>query len=184
MEGAALTFSTPAETARLMRLTAEAEQRNRNDPDRGAESRRWVHRDPDEPTDLGLPRAALGPQDAHEQLALRDFTAQRHPERLRSQPFETVPVIALLTTEHDRRTDWLRAGEALEHALLVATVHGVRASLLHQPMEWPDLRRSLSSAPEHAGHAQMLIRLGYGPEGPATPRRGPHDLLDGSVGGP
>lgn len=184
VEGAALTFPGPAGTARLLRLTTEAEQRNRNDPDRGAESRRWVHRDPDEPTDLGLPQAALGPQDAREQLAMRDFTAQRHPERLRSQPFETTPVVALLTTEHDRRTDWLRAGQALEHALLVATAHGVRASLLHQPMEWPDLRRSLNSAPEHAGHAQMLIRLGYGPEGPVTPRRPPLDLLDGGISGP
>ncbi|CAM5576497.1 Acg family FMN-binding oxidoreductase [Streptomyces aurantiogriseus] len=184
MEGAVLTFSAPPETARLLRLTAEAEQRNRNDPDRGAESRRWVHRDPDEPRDLGLPQTALGPQDAHEHIPMRDFTAQRHPERLRAQPFETAPVIALLTTEHDRRTDWLRAGEALEHALLVATVHGLRASLLHQPMEWSDLRRSLNPAPEHTGHAQMLIRLGYGPEGPATPRRAARDLLDGGGGRP
>jgi hypothetical protein len=80
-------------------------------------------------------------------------------------------VVALLTTGHDRRSDWLRAGQALEHVLLVATAHGVRASLLHQPMEWPDLRRNLTPVPDLTGHAQMLIRLGYGPDGPATPRR-------------
>ncbi|MFE3633551.1 hypothetical protein [Streptomyces sp. NPDC059168] len=87
-----------------------------------------------------------------------------------SSPF---PLVALLTTEHDRRSDWLRAGQALEHLLLVATAHGVRASLLHQPMEWPDLRRALSPASDLTGHAQMLVRLGHGPEGPATPRRAP-----------
>jgi nitroreductase len=172
-EGALLTFPAYSEAARLLRLTMEAEHRNRSDPDRGAESRRWIHPDLYESTDLGLPQTALGPQDAHERLAMRDFTAQRHPERLPAQPFESNPVIALLTTEHDRRADWLRAGQALEHVLLVATARGLRASLLHQPMEWPDLRSSLSRAP-----AQMLIRLGYGPAGPATPRRAAHELSD------
>ncbi|MGJ5831577.1 Acg family FMN-binding oxidoreductase [Streptomyces ossamyceticus] len=170
-EGALLTFPAVAETDRLLRVTAEAEHRNRTDHDRAAESRRWIHRDPDALTDVGLPQTALGPQDAHERLPMRDFTAQRHTERLTARPFETKPVIALLTTEHDRRADWLRAGQALQHLLLVATVHGVRTSLLHQPMEWPDLRRSLSSTPGLMGHPQMLIRLGYGPDGPATPRR-------------
>ncbi|MEU1571206.1 nitroreductase family protein [Streptomyces collinus] len=170
-EGALLTFPAAAETDRLLRVTAEAEHRNRTDPDRGAESRRWIHRDRDALTDVGLPQTALGPQDALEHLPMRDFTAQRHTERLAARPFETNPVIALLTTEHDRRADWLRAGQALQHLLLVATVHDVRASLLHQPMEWPDLRRSLSSTPDLIGHPQMLIRLGYGPEGPAAPRR-------------
>ncbi|MFR0354569.1 Acg family FMN-binding oxidoreductase [Streptomyces sediminimaris] len=177
-EGASLSFVEAAETARLLRVTAEAEHRNRLDAARGTESRRWVHRDPDDPHDTGLPRAALGPQDAREGLPMRDFTAARHPERLSSQDFETAPLIALLKTVHDRRTDWLRAGEALEHVLLVATALGLRASLLHQPMEWPDLRRSLSPDPDLTGHAQMLIRFGYGPEGPATPRRTAHAVLD------
>ncbi|MDX3458913.1 hypothetical protein PV396_44535 [Streptomyces sp. ME02-8801-2C] len=177
-EGALLTFPATDDTDRLLRLTTEAEHRNRTDSDRGAESRRWIHRDWDEPADVGLPQAALGPQDAHERLPMRDFTAQRHTERLAAQPFETNPVIALLTTEHDRRADWLRAGQALEHVLLVATVQGVRTSLLHQPMEWSDLRQSLSPTPGHNGHAQMLIRLGYGPDGPATPRRAAHQLSD------
>ncbi|MGW7409983.1 Acg family FMN-binding oxidoreductase [Streptomyces sp. NPDC054833] len=179
--GASLTFPEAAETARLLRVTAEAEHRNRLDADRGPESRRWVHREPDDTADAGLPRAALGPQDARERLPMRNFTAERHLERLPARDFETVPVIALLRTGHDRRTDWLRAGEALEHVLLVATVLGLRASLLHQPMEWSDLRCSLSPDPEHTGHAQMLIRLGYGSEGPATPRRAPHMVFGTEV---
>lgn len=178
MEGASLTFPGPAERARLLRVAAEAEQRNRTDADRAGESRRWVHRDPDDTADLGLPRAVLGPQDAHGQLPMRDFTAQRHTERLPARPFEPAPALALLTTRHDRRSDWLRAGQALEHVLLVATAYGVRASLLHQPMEWPDLRRELRPAPDLDGHPQMLVRLGYGPEGPATPRRAPDEVRD------
>ncbi|MGW2745510.1 Acg family FMN-binding oxidoreductase [Streptomyces sp. NPDC001450] len=175
-EGASLTFPGAAETARLLRVATQAEHRNRADTDRAVESRRWVHPAPYDSTDIGIPRAALGPQDAHERLPMRDFTAQRQPERLPAQPFEPHPAVALLTTEHDRRSDWLRAGQALEHVLLVATAHGVRASLLHQPMEWPGLRRDLSPVPDLTGHAQMLIRLGYGPEGPATPRRAPDQV--------
>lgn len=175
-EGATMTFPGPTETARLLRVVAAAERRNRADPDRAVESRRWVHRDPDDSANVGIPQAALGLQDAHEKLPMRDFTAQRHPERLPAQPFESLPVVALLTTEHDRRSDWLRAGQALEHHLLVATAHGLRASLLHQPMEWPDLRRDVSPVPDLTGHAQMLIRLGYGPEGPSTPRRAPDQV--------
>ncbi|ARP70485.1 hypothetical protein LK07_12625 [Streptomyces pluripotens] len=177
-EGASLTFPGPAETARLLRLTGEAEHRNRTDPERAAESRRWVHRDPYDAADTGMPRAALGLQDAQEQLPMRDFTAQRHTERLPAKPFESLPSVALLTTGHDRRSDWLRAGQALEHVLLAATTHGVRASLLHQPMEWPDLRHDLTPVPNVTGHAQMLIRLGYGPQGPATPRRTPEQVYD------
>lgn len=175
-DGAWLGFPETAETRRLLRLTAEAEQRNRLDADRATESRRWVHQELGPAPDRGLPRAALGPQDAREYLPLRDFTAQRHAELLPAQPFEAAPVVAVLNTEHDRRTDWLGAGQALQHVWLVATAHGLRASLLHQALEWPDLRRSLN--PDHTGHAQILIRLGYGPVGAASPRRAQSLELD------
>ncbi|MER6351915.1 nitroreductase family protein [Streptomyces sp. NPDC001634] len=177
-EGARLWFPDPVETARLLRLTAEAERRNRIDADRVAESNRWVHRDLQPTPDVGLPRVVLGPQDARENLPMRDFTAQRHTERLVARPFETEPIVAVLITEHDRRADWLRAGQALQHVWLLATAHGLRASLLHQALEWPDLRSSLSPTPGRIGHVQMLIRLGYGPEGAASPRHTPRLVLD------
>ncbi|MFI2435864.1 Acg family FMN-binding oxidoreductase [Streptomyces sp. NPDC018693] len=173
-EGALLDFPGQADTAWLLELTARGEQRTLRDADRATESRRWVQRDPYLSADTGLPPAALGPQDAHEHLPMRDFTAQRHPERLSALPFERRPVVALLTTEHDRRADWLRAGQALEHVLLVATAHDLRASLLHQALEWPDLRARMHPTT----HPQMLLRLGYGPPGPATPRRPAHKVTE------
>lgn len=167
-EGAWLRFPEQGETRRLLALTANGEQRNRLDTDRSTESRRWIRADPYAQADTGLPWAALGPQDARERLPMRDFTARRRRDRLPARVYETTPVIAVLTTEHDRRIDWLRAGQALENVLLLATAHGLRASLLHQAMEWPDLCDSVTRGPDHA---HMLVRLGYGPEGPATPRR-------------
>ncbi|MFF3942928.1 Acg family FMN-binding oxidoreductase [Streptomyces phaeofaciens] len=172
-EGASLRFSEGVNMTHMLRLTAEAERRNRLDARRAAEGRRWVHRDLEPAPDTGLPRTALGSLDAWERLPLRDFTAQRHPERLLARPFEVSPVIALLTTEHDRRVDWLRAGQALEHVWLVATAHGLRASLMHQAAEWADLRDALAAAPDDTAHPHLLMRLGYGPQGPATPRRTP-----------
>ena len=171
MEGALVAFPAPPETARLLRVVAEAEHRNRADTDRGMESRRWLHPDEDGAADIGLPRTVLGPQDAREQIPMRDFTAQRHPERLPAQDFETDPVIALLTTEHDRRTDWLRAGQALERVLLEATLSGVSASFLNQPLEHRELRWLVRHPLTGVGQPHMLMRLGYGEDVPLTPRR-------------
>lgn len=172
MEGAVLHHLTPARTDTVLRLTREAEHRNTVDPDRAAESRRWLTQ-PDTGTGLGMPPEVLGPQDFLDRIPMRDFRAHRHPDELPARPFERRPAIAVLTTAHDRRTDWLRAGQALERVLLTATAHGVRASLLHQALEWPDLRERLRppTGPRTC-HPQMVLRLGYGPEGPATPRRG------------
>ncbi|MBC9717384.1 hypothetical protein H9Y04_33130 [Streptomyces sp. TRM66268-LWL] len=172
-EGCALHFPEPAEAARVLRVTAQAERRNRSDADRAAESRRWTggHRD------VGLPVDAAGPQDSFEQLPMRDFGVHRHRGDLPSDAFERRPALALLTTAHDRRADWLRAGQALQHILLVATVHQLRSSLLHQALEWPDLRLKLAAAHAPFTHAQMLLRLGHGPPGTPTPRRTARHLL-------
>ncbi|MEW2048049.1 hypothetical protein [Streptomyces sp. NPDC005476] len=183
-EGAALRFCGAGEATRLLRLTAEAERRNRLDADRAAEGRHWVHRNLEPAPDTGLPRTALGLQDARERLPLRDFTARRHPERLTARPFEPDPTIALLTTEHDRRVDRLRAGQALERVWLVARAYGLRASVLDQALEWDDLRNALVTTCDGGAHPQLLIRLGYGPDGPATPRRAAGRVLREVAGAP
>jgi hypothetical protein len=179
-EGAVLDFPGPSETDRLLRLTWEAEQRNTVDAARASESRRWVHAP--NADSLGMPPEAIGPQDFRDRIPMRDFGAHRHPAVLTARPFEKRPSIAVLSTLHDRRADWLRAGESLERVLLVATAHGVRASLLHQALEWPDLREQLvGGTDERRTHAQMVLRLGYGPEGPASPRRGARRVTEERV---
>lgn len=165
--GATLDMRTTEETSRLLQLTTEAERRNTRDAVRRAESRHWIR----DAGWYGIPGSALGPQDMAGRLPMRDFSgAGPGNHRLPSAVFEQRPNLAVLTTTHDRRADWLRAGQALEHVLLIATAHSVRASLHHQALEWPDLRWVLSDTGSHREHVQMLIRLGYGPAGPATPR--------------
>ncbi|WP_369185699.1 hypothetical protein [Streptomyces sp. Y1] len=167
------------ETARLLHLTAEAERRNTTDAVQRTESRTWI-RSANVPP-YGIPTSALGPQDRTGHLPVRDFAAIRPAEHQAPAAFEHDPRLAVLTTDHDTPTDWLRAGIALEHVLLEATVHAVRASLLHQAMEWPELRWVARDPHQRPGHVQMLIRLGYGPEGAPTPRLAARDVLGGEA---
>ncbi|WP_035844209.1 Acg family FMN-binding oxidoreductase [Kitasatospora azatica] len=176
IEEALLVFPDHAERERLLRLTAEAERRSTTDPERSAESRAWIH-GPGAPP-YGIPAAALGPQDATGHLPMRDFSAIRPAEHLPPAGFEAEPCLAVLATEYDRPADWLRAGMALEHVLLLATVHEVRASLLHQALEWPGLRWEVRDPELRPGFVQMLLRLGYGREGAPTPRLAVSDVLD------
>ncbi|MFJ7912336.1 Acg family FMN-binding oxidoreductase [Kitasatospora sp. NPDC096204] len=175
-EDAALHLPDHAETARLLHLTAEAERRNTTDEAQRTESRSWI-RTGDAPP-YGIPVGALGPQDTAGLLPMRDFSAIHAAEHQTPARFEHEPRLAVLTTDRDTPADWLRAGLALEHVLLAATVHGVRASLLHQAMEWPYLRWEARDPHQRPGFVQMLIRLGYGSEGAPTPRLPAAEVLE------
>jgi hypothetical protein len=176
IEGGRLRIADAAETRRVLGLTWEAEQRSRADVRRSQESRDWLLRASTSP--YGIAPAAMGPQDAFERVPMRDFTAQRHVEHLPAAPFESHPLIAVLSTAHDRRVDWLRTGQALQRVLLLATAHQLRSSLLHQAMEWPDLRWSLRDPQHGEAYVQLLIRLGFGPEGAPSARQAAAALLD------
>jgi nitroreductase len=173
-EGTLLVFPGVQEVERILQLTAEGEWRGLADPDRSAESRAWVH----EGSDSGIPVTALGPRDSTGHVPVRDFTAGLGANPRPPTPYERRPALAVLGTEADAAADWLRAGQGLEHALLVATAHGVRASLFSQAVEWPELQWALRNPRDGDVYVQMLIRFGYGPEGPATPRRPVADVLD------
>ena len=173
-EGARLCFATGRVSERLLHVTAEAEQRNEEDPERRAESRGWVR---DAGSD-GISFPALGPQDSGHVLPMRAFSSRGPGGRPPPERFEREPTVAVLSTPHDRRLDWLQAGQALEHVLLEATVHSVRASVLHQAIEWPDLRAAVLPSPADPEQPQTLIRFGYGPEGPATGRRRVAEVLE------
>ena len=56
----------------------------------------------------------------------------------------------MLFTDRDEPTDWLRAGQALQRALLAATSMGVSASFLTQPLELADLAFQYDPRDSHA----------------------------------
>ncbi|MFD4346670.1 Acg family FMN-binding oxidoreductase [Streptomyces coelicoflavus] len=167
-EGAYLDVPDIVATRRLLRLTAAAEARNAADAERVAETRAWLTA-PGSASPYGIPATALGPRDGSGRVPMRDFAAPLSALGRPAPRFERHVQVALLWTSHDRRRDWLRAGQALQRVLLTATAHGVRTSMLHQAMEWPDLRAAVSGTRQRH-HPHLLIRFGYGPEGGRTPR--------------
>ncbi|MGW2089647.1 Acg family FMN-binding oxidoreductase [Streptomyces sp. NPDC001880] len=170
-EGADFAFLAGPHLETVLGLIRDAEGYDRGDPAREAEQKHWArYSKSDAPVD-GIPDYAFGPRDAAERATNRDFAGTAPlPGRARVL-FERRPQLALLSTRGDRPADWLRAGQALERVLLTATLEHVSSSFATQPLEWPDLRWVLREPVHGTGHPQMIIRLGYGPTGPRTPRR-------------
>ncbi|MFE2728257.1 Acg family FMN-binding oxidoreductase [Kitasatospora sp. NPDC059327] len=182
-EGVALAALEESAVRRVLALTAEAEDRIAHDPQRQAELRAWLRPDGAVGATDGIPLAAVGPQDHDARVPTREF-AGRPPYRDTPAPpsrrFEALPQLCTLTTAGDGPVDWLRTGQALERVWLLATVHGVRLTVWHQAVEWPDTRWGLRDPADGPGHVQLVLRAGYGPPGPATPRRPVTETLDGA----
>jgi hypothetical protein len=173
-EDVALSPLEEAGVRRVLGVTAEAESRTSADLARQAETQRWLRLE--EPATDGIPAAALGPQDHDARVPMRHFTGR--PSDTPTQRFEALPQVCTLTTRADLPADWLRTGQALERVWLLATVLGLRVSVLHQAVEWADTRWRLRDADDPPGHVQLVLRLGYGPPGPVTPRRPVDEILD------
>ncbi|MFG2333090.1 Acg family FMN-binding oxidoreductase [Streptomyces sp. NPDC048604] len=129
------------------------------------------------PQTEGIPAYAFGPRQYDVTSPVRDFDAQRRDAGRGSVRFEQRPQLALLGTGEDTPADWLRAGQALQRVLLQATLDGLSTSLMSQPLEWPELRSQTRDPGSAMGHVHMVLRLGYGPRGGATPRRPVSEVL-------
>lgn len=91
---------------------------------------------------------------------------------------EHSPVLAVLGTAGDSPRAWLAAGQALQRVLLRASSHGLTSSFLNQPVEVEAIRPRLADAiGRSAAHPQLVMRFGYGPELPHSPREKLEDVL-------
>ena len=84
---------------------------------------------------------------------------------------EEAPAVVVLATHEDGREDWLRAGQALERVLLVATCAGLSAAFENQPCEASPALRARLGAVLHGHVPQMVARLGPTQPTRPTPRR-------------
>ena len=172
-EGAELHFPDHREAVRLLDLARDAERQLLAHRGYRAELARWAGGARDRE---GIPDAALAPHDPTGAAPVRDFgTAQPGP--MRYAWFEEQPQLAVLATPSCSRSDWLRAGQALQRVLLTATLRGISASPLTQPLETPDawLVRDPQSGFEYP---QMILRFGYGLPVPQAPRRAVSEVLE------
>ena len=173
MENAVLRIAEdPAEVARLVALLHDADRADFEEA--RAERARWVGTGS---TVDGIPLPALGPRPAGRGSPFRDLGGPGHVAHRPVAHFEDAPTLAVLSTLRDAPRDWVRAGQALERALLVATADGLSASFMNQPLEHHDLRWQVRSPLTGVGTSQMILRLGYGVPVPATPRRPVAEVL-------
>jgi len=180
LEGGELFFPDPWHVRSILDLMRDAEDSEALDPGVHEETVRWTRTEPSAVTAAadGIPGEAFGPRQRGTSVPMRDFAVGRPVPGRGSKAFEKNPNIALLGTARDEPVDWVRAGQALERVLLRATADELVASVTSQPLEWQDIRWAVRDPVSAMANVQMVIRLGYGPEGAASPRRPVTEVLD------
>jgi nitroreductase len=173
-EFAALRLLPDRDAALVARLAAAAGEELAEDFDHRVELGRWIGTEGDD----GVPPAALGAEPDGVPAPVRDL---RYVSPMTPRPsgrYERLPDLAVLSTARDEPADWLRAGQSLQRVLLTATANGAVASFLYQPMELHDMRQAENGWWPWPECPQIIIRFGFGPPGPQTPRRSVEDILD------
>ncbi|MEV4347509.1 nitroreductase family protein [Actinoplanes sp. NPDC049596] len=173
-EDVMLTVAGPASRTVIVSLGRTAAERLSRRGGYFAELNRWTRPFPGRRD--GIPPSAIGPWDAMERVPMRDFGVVSPQPSRRGERFEAYPTIVVLSTHGDGPEQWLRAGQAMQRVLLVATGLGLATTPVSQPVEIASIREVLSD-PKTGRWAQMLIRLGYGAPAAATPRRPLTDVL-------
>lgn len=183
-EGAVLEWvADPARIHRLLELAVDANIAEADDPRRLVERQQWVGGDRERD---GIPSTAFGPRPAEGTGPVRDLAVDPDDRLRAAASFERHPNLAILWTARDDPPSWLDAGQALQRVLLLATSRGLAASPLTQPLEHAELREVVRQDADRHGmdHPQLILRFGYGPQGPGTPRRAAGEfLLDDTASG-
>ncbi|MFJ8632419.1 Acg family FMN-binding oxidoreductase [Streptomyces sp. NPDC093568] len=178
-EGAELVFPDPWHADFMLKLVRDAESRDSLEPSGREELERWTRLGAEADTAVdGVPEYAFGPRPSEGRAAWRDFAGRRQVADRGTLAFEHTPHLALLGTRDDRPADWLSAGQALQRVLLEATLAELATSLSSHSLESSDLRELTRDPLSGIGHVQMVLRMGYGPQGPVTPRRSVRDVLE------
>jgi nitroreductase len=180
-ESAALSLvQRSSDYAKLADLLAATAPRQDLDPIAQAEVLRWSRPAAGDARD-GIPASAFPAQPSHEagRLRQRDFDLGRgigfdEGTRGGGPPATT----AVLLTLRDRRSDWLKAGQALQRVLLHAASRWVYASLYTQPLESAEIRALLRDRLALPGYPQVVMQLGLVGSTEPTSRRPPADVIE------
>lgn len=165
LEEASLFVMSGREREWLLDLIALSDAVLVDDPGYDRDLARWTDGNPRRHD--GIPPSSFGTTSVSGSPPMRDFAHANPRVVVPRQNYPTDPCVAILSTTNDTPIAWMKAGEALQHVLLLATVRGLSASFLNQPLETPEIRSELYPY----RHPQMIMRLGYAPPDVATPRR-------------
>nr|WP_245643954.1 nitroreductase family protein [Paraburkholderia oxyphila] len=160
----------------IAEFVAEADRQQFADPRFRRELAKWIH---PHHTNDGMPAYAAGLAPLLDfatplvASAIRTFDLGGGVAATHRDLAAGSPLLLCLATGVDDAQAWLAVGQALERVLLVATLHGLCASYLNQPIEIPELRQKLGALTglPPAYHPQLLLRIGHGTPDAATPRR-------------
>lgn len=159
--------------AALAEIARGAHRVLERDPGYQAQLQDWLRR---EPAPDGVPASAGAPLAEPQDLLPQRSFGSRH--RAPGRDFEPEPLVAVLGAPGNTPADQITAGQALQRVLLTATDLGLSASLISQPIEVASAREQLRRALGRFGTPQMVLRIGYGQPGWATPRRTVDEVLD------
>lgn len=172
-------FSSQVEKEVLAELIAEADQLQWHDRSFRSELASWSHANRSRSKD-GMPGYALGLNDisaAFSPLIIRTFDIGGGQAAKDKDLALASPVLGILGTQEDTPEAWLKTGQALSELLLKARAENVFASFLNQPIEVAELRQMVAKIARHDASPQLILRLGFGCDIPATPRRDAHEVL-------
>ncbi|WP_028228555.1 Acg family FMN-binding oxidoreductase [Paraburkholderia ferrariae] len=157
-------------------LVAEADRQQFADSRFRRELARWIH---PRHTEDGMPAYAAGLGDLLDfaaplvASAIRTFDLGGGVAATHRELAAGSPLLVCFATGVDNAPAWLATGQALERVLLTATLHGLCASYLNQPVEVEALRArvpALFGLPDTC-IPQIVLRIGRGTPDAATPRR-------------
>lgn len=154
-EGARLHVLEGDDRAFAAELIAEGDRAQFANPNWRRELASWMH---PRRADDGL---AMSPWVAPiSRLVVRNFDIGSKVGRDDEELAVDAPALVMISTANDDPMSWLRAGQALQRALLFASAEGVQAGYLNQPCQLEDLRARLASAVCPERFPQVLFRLG------------------------
>lgn len=181
VEGAVLHLVQHAgHRATLASLVLTAERTQLSDPRFRAEVEAWTPSPAEERRDGVPPTAYPRTRGVPDEFAVRDYSLGRGwgTDDIEEGTGESRPVVAVLASTGDHRTDWLTAGQALQRVLLSAARHWVFAALMTQPLELQHLRAVVRDELALEGYPQAIMQLGHAEVSRPTPRRPVQDVLD------
>ncbi|MCR8550104.1 Tat pathway signal protein [Salipiger sp. P9] len=99
------------------------------------------------------------------------FKAETERESYARQ-MQTASGVAVFTGEREDKAHWIAVGQASLRFALAVTARGLRCSYVNQPVEVAALRPELAAIAGVTGkRPDLVMRFGYGPTLPFSPRR-------------
>ena len=168
-EGAQLHILRDADLIDLAAAAAHAQRVEGLDEQWRGELTYWVAGTRDE--GLGIPDAAIPEQAPQTTVPGRDFG--RDGSLAVGTGHDRAARYAILFSDEDSPTAWLRGGEALSAVWLTATAHGLSVLPLSAAVEVPGTRQTLRQMLADVGEPLLVLRIGVPaprPDEPHTPR--------------